>query len=207
MKVFCLHAGAYASNSYVVVSDDNSEAVLIDPSVNSDFVFRQCKDIPPIKKILLTHAHFDHVMALEQWKKERDVKLYATQKASIALTDSEQNGNSVFLGINKTYPAADFIVSDGDVIKFGDSELTVMLTPGHTAGSCCYIADGVAFTGDTVFADGGVGRTDLYGGSDQELYNSIVKIFSLLDDNTVIYSGHGRESTVKKEKYNHRTII
>ncbi len=207
MKIISLYSGGYASNAYLVISDDNSESVIIDPSVSYDFVFRQCPDAPKVKKILLTHAHFDHVIALEDWKKNYGVEIYATEKASIALTDSIQNGNRIFFGSDKTYPKADVIVSEGDVIRFGDSELKVMQTEGHTEGSCCYIGEGVAFTGDTIFADGDIGRTDLYGGSTKAIYRSISRILSELDRDTVIYSGHGRSTTVKEEIYNHRANI
>ncbi|MBQ5800349.1 MAG: MBL fold metallo-hydrolase [Clostridia bacterium] len=207
MKITSLYSGGYASNAYLVTSDDESESVLIDPSVSYDFVFRQCGDFPKVKKVLLTHAHFDHVIALEEWKNNYGVEIYATEKASLALTDSVQNGNRIFFGSDKTYPKADVIISEGDVICFGNSELKVIETRGHTQGSCCYIGEGVAFTGDTLFADGDVGRTDLYGGSTRELYRSISRLFSTLDGSTVIYSGHGRPSTVREEIYNHRANI
>ena len=207
MKVNFINSGTYASNCYLVVSDDCTEAVLIDPSVSYDFVFRQCGKIPPINKILLTHAHFDHVLCLDEWREKTGAKVYTTQPESDALTDARKNANLVFFGLNKTYNPADIIISDGDVIPFGDNKLNVLLTPGHTLGSCCYYDGNMAFTGDTIFADGGVGRTDLYGGSGKRLANSLSRIFSLFEADTVIYSGHGRQSTVKKELNNHKNVI
>ena len=207
MKVNFINSGTYASNCYLVISDDGTEAVLIDPSVSYDFVFRQCGKIPPINKILLTHAHFDHVLCLDEWREKTGAKVYATQPESDALTDARKNANLVFFGLNRTYNPADIIISDGDIILFGDNELKVLITSGHTLGSCCYYDGNIAFTGDTIFADGGVGRTDLYGGSDKELIKSLSRIFSLLDGDTVIYPGHGGQSTIKKEFHNHQAII
>ena len=207
MKVNFISSSTYASNCYLVVSDDGTEALLIDPSVSYDFVFRQCGKIPPINKILLTHAHFDHVLCLDEWREKTGAKVYATQPESEALTDARKNANLVFFGLNKTYNSADETVSDGDVIHFGNNQLKVLLTPGHTLGSCCYYDGNIAFTGDTLFADGGVGRTDLYGGSEKSLVNSLTQIFSLFAPETIIYSGHGRQSTVREELRNHKTVI
>ena len=207
MKVKLLYSGGFASNCYLVTSDDSTEAVLIDPSVSYDFVFRQCLQMPPINKILLTHAHFDHVLYLDEWREKTGARVYATQPESDALTDAEKNANLVFLGINKTYNSSDETIGDGDVISFGNNKLKVLLSSGHTLGSCCYYDKNIAFTGDTIFADGGIGRTDLYGGSAIELRKSLSRIFSLFDGETVIYPGHGRKSTIKEEIYNHNTVI
>ena len=207
MNVKLFYSGGFASNCYLVISDDGREAVLIDPSVSYDFVFRQCPQMPQINKILLTHAHFDHVLYLDEWREKTGARVYATQPESEALTDAEKNANLVFLGINKAYNSADKIIADGDVITFGNNKLKVLLSSGHTRGSCCYYDGGVAFTGDTIFADGGIGRTDLYGGSAAELRKSLSRIFSLFEGETVIYPGHGRESTIKEESYNHKTVI
>ena len=207
MKVNVLYSGGYASNCYLLVSDNDSEAVLIDPSVSYDFVFRQCGKVPPINKILLTHAHFDHVLCLDEWRDKTGAKVYATQSESEALTDANKNANLVFFGLNKTYNSADKFLSDGDIITFGDNQLKVLLTAGHTLGSCCYYDGNVAFTGDTLFADGGVGRTDLYGGSGEALLKSLSRIFSFFDAETVIYPGHGRKSTLKEEIQNHKYVI
>ena len=207
MKVNILYSGGYASNCYLLTSDDGTESVLIDPSVSYDFVFRQCGKLPPINKILLTHAHFDHVLCLDEWRDKTGAKVYATLPESEALTDANKNANLVFFGLNKTYNSADKIIADGDVITFGDNKLKVLVSSGHTLGSCCYYDGNIAFTGDTIFADGGVGRTDLYGGSREELIKSLSRIFSLFDGDTVIYPGHGRQSTIKKEIHNHQAII
>ena len=112
MNVKLFYSGGFASNCYLVISDDGREAVLIDPSVSYDFVFRQCPQMPQINKILLTHAHFDHVLYLDEWCEKTGARVYATQSESEALTDAEKNANLVFLGINKAYNSADKIIAD-----------------------------------------------------------------------------------------------
>lgn len=202
IKVLCFHDGTYASNCYLAVSDDEQSAVVIDPSVSYDFVFRQRDKIPEIKKILLTHAHFDHVLYLDEWKEKTQASVCITKEDAPSLNDGEKNAYSFFFGESKTYGEADELLSDGDIIHFGCEKLSLLHTPGHTCGSCCYIGDGIIFTGDTLFADGGVGRTDLYSGNSRELFSSLKRILSL-NKNYKIYPGHGADSTIEEEKLNH----
>lgn len=206
MKYQCFYNGTYASNCYLVMTDDEALGVVIDPSVSYDFVFRQRRSLPKIEKILLTHAHFDHVLCLEEWKEKTGASVCITEPDANSLSDGEKNAYSLFFGEEKSYGKPDELVFDGDKICFGEEKLSVMLTPGHTAGSCCFVGDDVIFTGDTVFADGGFGRTDLYSGSARQLTQSILKIFSL-KKNYKICAGHGGESTIEEEKLNHRFNI
>ena len=188
------------------MTDDEAYGIIIDPSVSYDFVFRQRHSLPKIEKILLTHAHFDHVLCLEEWKEKTGASVCITEPDARSLSDGEKNAYSFFFYEEKSYGVPDVMLSDGDKIRFGNEELSVMLTPGHTAGSCCYVGEDVIFTGDTIFADGGFGRTDLYSGNSGMLTQSILKLFSL-DKDYKMCSGHGRESSISNEKRNHRFNI
>ena len=187
---------------YIVYSDDQSSCVVIDPSVSYDFVFRQRKSLPKVEKILLTHAHFDHVLCLAEWREKTASPVCISAQDASSLYDGEKNGYSFFFGGDKSFGCADELLSEGDAICFGDSKLTFLHTPGHTQGSGCFLGEGLIFTGDTIFADGGVGRTDLYGGSGKSLISSLKRLFAL-DENYRLLSGHGPETTIKEEKYNH----
>ncbi len=206
MRYECFYDGTYASNCYLVMSDDESVGVIIDPSVSYDFVFRQRHFMPKIEKILLTHAHFDHVLKLQEWREKTGAEVCITALDAPSLADGYKNAYSFFFGGEKSYGKPDILLNDNDSVRFGDGELSVMLTAGHTAGSCCYVGDNVIFTGDTIFADGGFGRTDLYSGSARMLTQSILKLLSL-DKDYVICSGHGGESTLGQERQNHRFNI
>ncbi len=202
IKISCFFDGTYASNCYLVTSDDEKHSVVIDPSVSYDFVFRQRGSIPTVDGIILTHTHFDHVLCLSEWKNETGAPVYINELDAESLSDGEKNGYSVFFGEQRSYGKADVLLKDGDTVEFGDERLSLLHTPGHTAGSSCFVGDEVMFTGDTIFADGGYGRTDLYSGSPRQLFSSLKKLFSL-DKNYIIFPGHGAESTLEDEKTNH----
>ena len=96
-------------------------------------------------------------------------------------------------------PKADAYINDNDILKFGNTEIKVIHTPGHTEGCVCYLIDGQLFSGDTLFRDS-VGRCDLPGGNFSKLSDSIKNILFKLDDNMVVYPGHGPETTIGYEK-------
>lgn len=103
-----------------------------------------------------------------------------------------------FFGTKKTFEKADEYFSDGDVIDFCDKKIKILQTPGHTRGSVCIIADGNIFTGDTLFREG-IGRSDLPGGNSSDLDESLKKLMKM-DDDTKVFPGHGRSTTIKHER-------
>ena len=202
MRVHSFFDGGYASMSYLVTDDAGQHGVLIDPSVTYDRAVREYGSLPKIEALLLTHGHFDHILTLDEWREKTGAPVYVSGADSSMLTNARLSCFYQFFGENRTFAPAEHLLKDGEKISFGDTSLTVMLTAGHTAGSCVYIGDGVLFTGDTVFADGGYGRTDLPSGSESALWESIRRIFSL-GEHYRIYPGHGRDSTLKDEKHYH----
>jgi DNA-binding transcriptional MerR regulator len=123
-----------------------------------------------------------------------------------ALADPEKNASGVFFPNGECYGNADRLLREGDEIAFGDEKLTLLHTPGHTRGSSVYLSDGIAFTGDTLMADGNYGRYDLYGGSVTALRNSLRRILTL-DGDCRIYPGHGGDTTKEEEKKYYTSII
>jgi len=202
MRVYSFFDGGYASMSYLVTDDGGACGVLIDPSVSVARVRAQCGTLPDICAILLTHGHFDHILHLDEWREETGAPVCVCRADAAMLTNARLSCFYSFLGQDITFAPADRLLEDGDVIRFGKESLTVMLTPGHTAGSCVYVGTDVMFTGDTIFAGGGYGRTDLPSGSESDLRESIRAIFAR-GFSYRIYPGHGSDSTLNDEKYYH----
>ena len=145
-----------------------------------------------------THGHLDHISGNAEVKARCNVPLYIHALDRPMLTDATRN-LSAFTGEPVLSPDADQTLADGDTLTIGAETLTVLHTPGHTPGSVSFYQSGLLIAGDTLFC-GGVGRTDLPGGSEADLLTSIrTKLYSLPDDTTV-YSGHGPSTTIGEEK-------
>ena len=194
MRVHCLYRGGYASNCYLVTDSEGSHGVIIDPSAP---IPSELLKTTAVDAILLTHGHYDHMLRLADWKAATDAPIFIGRADAAFLTDPALNVSSLF-GTAYVGPTPDKLLDEGDVISFGTDQLTVLQTPGHTPGGLCYYGDGMLFCGDTVFADGGLGRTDLPGGSFSSLLTSRKRIFSLPED-TILYPGHGRTTVIAQE--------
>lgn len=187
--------GPLETNCYVVADSATKEACLIDPgaspAVIKDYLRRSGL---ALKFIINTHGHGDHIAANSQF----DVPIYIHSLESKFLADPALNLSKMFMfGI--TSPKASRLLEQGDTIALGSLELSVIHTPGHSPGSISIKVDGVVFTGDSLFA-GGVGRTDLPYGDTDLLMKSIAEKLFTLDDSTIIYPGHGAQSTIGEEK-------
>ncbi len=155
--------------TYLVEDEDTSEALLIDPSWDLDEINRVIeKNGLKIKYIVNTHHHFDHTIGNDAMAKQTGAKIVQYKTSEIR---------------------HDVGVSEGDKIKFGNSELAVIHTPGHSKDSMCLVGDGKLFSGDTLFV-GTCGRVDLPEGDARELYHSLVNVLRNLDDGLVVYPGH-----------------
>ena len=185
MKVHQFEVGNMENFTYVLEDEETGEAVILDPSWNLDEIQKEIvrRDLK-IKYIINTHHHFDHTLGNEAMAKET--------KATILQHESSTLKHDISL-------------ADGQKIKFGNSELTVFHTPGHSKDSICLVGDGKVFSGDTLFV-GNCGRVDLPGGSAVELYHSLFDILGKMDENLVLYPGHNygstHISTLGKEKQN-----
>ncbi len=186
----------FSSNSYLLIS--NGEAVIIDCSAPSSTVERDLqKSNAVLKYVILTHGHFDHIETLDEIRDLTGAEIIIHQNDAEMLTDSNKNGYSdFFTGEFTSYPA-DKTVVNGDVIHFGNDEINVIHTPGHSKGSICLQCGECLFTGDTLFANN-IGRSDLYGGDEFTIMKSL-KLLSNMDPKLVIYPGHGPASTMERE--------
>lgn len=193
MNLKCVPYGPLASNMYFL--NTRSGSFIVDPSVDPDRLSKE--QIPEkIDAILVTHAHFDHINAVDKWHELfPSAPIYVSSKDIEAFTNPMANG-SMFFAEKCTYKAK---VSDIAELKLDN--LKVIETPGHSKGSVCLLFDEgeekVMFTGDTLFA-GSAGRTDLWGGSGKELKESFGKLKEL-DPDIMVFPGHGPSSTIGEE--------
>ena len=195
MKIQTFEAGPLGANNYLLT--DGNEAVLIDCSEVKSDILNELKD-KTLKYILLTHGHFDHVLGINDMREATGAKVLVHQ-SDLERIDESSNIMQTFGVIGIETPKADEFVSDGDVLKFGNTEIRVIHTPGHTEGCVCYYIDDKLFSGDTLFRDS-VGRCDLPGGNFAKLSDSIKNILFKLEDSTTVYPGHGPETSIGYEK-------
>jgi glyoxylase-like metal-dependent hydrolase (beta-lactamase superfamily II) len=202
MFVKQIQVGGFAVFAYIVACKNTNEALVIDPAAEEDRIFKEAVSRGyTIKYIVNTHSHIDHVMGNRRMKELTNAEIVIHEKESSALVQQSPYMMQMFHA--EPSPPADITVRDGDIITVGKISLKVFNTPGHSPGSICLYNKGMVFTGDTLFV-GGVGRTDLGGGSLQQLVSSIRDKLFVLPDDTIVAPGHNYgdtpKSTIGKEK-------
>lgn len=201
MEVKTFSLGPLGTNCYVL--SKNNEALVIDPGGEAHIINNYLKEQSlNLQAILLTHAHFDHIGAVDELRTQYQVEVYMPEFEKHWLAEPELNRSLLFLGPNqgiKTAPP-EKLLSEGHK-KIGNFEFEIIHTPGHSPGSISFIFpnNNLIISGDVLFHHG-IGRTDLPDGSLEELAHSILtKLYKLPDDYTV-YPGHGASTTIGTEK-------
>jgi hydroxyacylglutathione hydrolase len=190
-----LEVGPMGANCYIIAGQITKNAILIDPGGEPGRIKGVLKKNGLcVKFIINTHGHGDHILGNGYF----DVPIYVHRLEKDFLTDPDKNLSGMF-GFFFKAPKATKLLEDGEKILMDNLELEVLHTPGHTPGGISIKLDGVVFTGDTLFA-GGIGRTDLPSGDEELLFKSIREKLFTLDDNIIVYPGHGPESTIGVEK-------
>lgn len=202
--------GEIKANCYIVGCEETKKAVIIDPGAEPEKIRKviEEKNLKP-EIIINTHGHIDHILANDAF----NLPVYIHRLDVEFLKDPDKN-LSAFFAVPYTCNCETKLLEDGDIIKVGKLNFTVIHTPGHTPGGICLklslcplprwernIGEGenVVFSGDTLFCNG-VGRTDFTGGSEEKLFKSIREKLFILSDDTIIYPGHGPSSTIGREK-------
>lgn len=183
MEIKRIIVGPLMTNCYLIISDN--ELAIVDPGEESEKILEEIKKTKSQPKyIILTHYHFDHLLSAEEIKKKTGAKILFHEKEKEFLK---------FL--------ADGYLKGNEKIKIGKIILKVIHTPGHSKGSICLLGENEIFVGDLFFKDG-YGRTDLEGGSAEEMKNSLKKLSKILKPGMIVYPGHGQIFKINnKEKY------
>jgi hydroxyacylglutathione hydrolase len=193
MLVEIFTVGMLQTNCYVASCEQTKEAIIIDPGFDfmseAQPIFNYVdKEKLKIKYIVNTHGHSDHVNGDGIMQKKYVVPICI-----------HEFDDSFLEGLEKHDAPSNVLFKDGDVIKFGNVGLKVMLTPGHTMGSICLIGDKIMFSGDTLF-EGSIGRTDFPESSPKDMEATLCKLLEL-PDNLFVYPGHGELSLMRQEKW------
>jgi len=200
VRIETLQLGPIATNCYIVRDEATGRATVIDPGGDAPRVSAAlARRNLTVEAIVATHAHFDHIGAVRDLVLATGAPFLAGEaEAPVLATAVEQA--LMFFGISVSPPPApDRLLRDGDELTLGGARFRVAHTPGHSPGHICLLGDGAAFVGDVVFP-GSIGRTDLPGGDYDTLMRSIARHILTLPDETVLYSGHGPETTVGRER-------
>lgn len=196
MKVEKIVNIKYSENIYLV-SDDDKNCFIVDPGAQAEDIiaYIENRELKPAY-IILTHGHFDHIGAVEKLREHFEVDLLAPYLEEDLLKDPSKNYTA---RVAKPIELlADRYLKDGEEIDFGSEKIKAIATPGHTAGSTCYLVDNKLFSGDMLFKNS-IGRDDLPTGNHEEILKSI-EILKDLDDKIEVFPGHGDFTTIGDEK-------
>lgn len=196
----------FQENTYLLISEDKN-AILIDPGMYDAEEVKVIKSFLEkneltLTKILLTHAHLDHIFGLKLILDEYDVPFYLHKEELPVYENAEAVASGY--GVSLSLPQKKYeLISETETIPFGNQELEIRFAPGHSPGSICFYSekDGFVISGDVLFQNS-IGRTDLPGGDTSTLLKSVQTQLFTLPDDTKVYSGHGPSTTVGLEKMN-----
>lgn len=192
MRISTYPLGEYGANCYLVTDELSKDTIVIDPGANSEYLIREIDRLGcNLKAILLTHAHFDHIGAVESLKVKYNIPVY--------VHNGEIENSKINTNVYSKLPSDCNVVSDNDILSFNNIKIKCIHTPGHSKGGMCFLIEDNIFTGDTLF-QGSIGRTDFISGDYDTLINSIEEKLMVLDKNTKVYPGHGPSSTIIYER-------
>jgi hydroxyacylglutathione hydrolase len=199
MKVIQIPNGTFLENAYLVVDEGSLQCAIVDPGEGAGLILHKVAQAgaKPVA-IWLTHAHVDHVVGVPQVRQATGAPVYL-HPADRPLYDHVPEQAMAFGLRADPLDPPDRSFAHGDVLRLGQLTFVVHHTPGHSPGSVCLVGEGVVFGGDVLF-QGSVGRTDLPGGDGETLRASIDRQLLTLPDSTIVYSGHGPETTIGAER-------
>lgn len=208
MKVQTIKVGLIQTDCYVAYDDNTREAFIVDPGDSAARIMRfVTENSLHVTHILLTHSHFDHILALADVQAATGAKV-CIHELEAPCVEAPDHAETRSLRIPDLYikpTKVDITLKDGDTLSLAGRDFTVLHTPGHTRGSVCYDNGEIIFTGDTLFEDD-CGRTDLPGGSMIEMMNSLRRLHDLPGDR-IVYPGHDVSTTLSRERVANADMI
>ena len=198
MKIYKYTVGTMGTNCYII-DGGSGKCAVVDPGADIEKITSavESKGLT-VEKIILTHAHFDHMLALEELRRLTGAPLLIYKDEAGLLADCNKNLLHRYADVDVPPEPAEVLLSDGDVITVGDGRLTVMHTPGHTPGSMCLVTGDTVISGDTLFRES-IGGYDFPGGDYGTIMKSLDK-FKALEGDYKILPGHGPSTTLSHDK-------
>lgn len=195
-----LEVGPFMSNCYIVGSAKDKTGVVIDAGADGEAILKEIEDAGlTIKFIVVTHGHTDHVSAVKEVKDATGAE-FLIHKADVPLLQAASSRLAALYGLNfPAPPAPDRLLEGGEQIEVGELSFLVLHTPGHSPGGICLCGHGIVFTGDTLF-NLSIGRFDMPGADGRALLTNIHTKLMVLPDATVVYPGHGPQTTIGTER-------
>ena len=200
LKIGKIVMGSVQTNCYFIYKENDNKIIVVDPADRGEYLYNAFKEAGlEVAAILLTHAHFDHIWGCNKLRELSGVQVFASEDERELCESAKLN---VSEDVGRPYTVSvDWYLRDGEKVTIEDMEFTVIATPGHTQGSCCYYfeKDNILVSGDTLF-EGSVGRTDLPTGNGPTLSCSLKEKLMVLPAETLVFPGHGNSTTIGDEK-------
>ncbi len=199
MKIETICVGPLQTNCYIINDSESMEAIIIDPGSESGKIIKiiESKNLQ-MKCIINTHAHIDHTAEAKSLQDHFNIPFLIHQNELPSLKTLETNNGLFGIAVTGTPETKEFLQHNQE-ISFGNCKGKILFTPGHSAGGVSIVVQNHVFVGDSLFCDS-IGRTDLPGGNFDQLISSIKSELYVLADETIVYPGHGPETTIGHEK-------
>ena len=200
LKIGKIVMGSVQTNCYFLYQENEKKIIVVDPADRGEYLYNAFSEKGfEVAAILLTHAHFDHIWGCNKLRELSGAQVFAWEEEKEVCESAKLN---VSEDVGRPYEVTvDWYLRDGEKVTVEGMEFTVIGTPGHTQGSCCYYfeKDHILISGDTLF-EGSVGRTDLPTGNGRTLSSSLKNKLMILPEETLVFPGHGNGTTIADEK-------